>query len=244
MSPEVHLAKHEGYDLDRPKEFFERYGSYVLALLYMVKFGITAARLVIPPLAASLKILEGLVTTHELNNFFRITKSTLPPSSKLRVFSLQSGLPFKAKTKSLDIPFEYCSTLTALELKFHYPRFIAKVVHDTFSKLNKLESLKIYSWSISVTIRALGGKIQDVKTRIKYLHGLGSDDLKFLEDDLFTDLAIEYGTNESLLAGIIRRAPNLKHFQIGRRCQPRTVHKIIDCAGRKIVLSADNQVDG
>ncbi|KAF9955450.1 hypothetical protein BGZ65_003388, partial [Modicella reniformis] len=30
--PEIHLAKHEGYELNRPTEFFERYGSYILAL--------------------------------------------------------------------------------------------------------------------------------------------------------------------------------------------------------------------
>ncbi|KAF9923370.1 hypothetical protein BGZ65_008919, partial [Modicella reniformis] len=62
--PVIHLAKHEGYDLDKPSEFFERYGSYVLAMMYMVKFGISVAGLAIPPLA-SLKILEGLETAQD-----------------------------------------------------------------------------------------------------------------------------------------------------------------------------------
>ncbi|KAF9349095.1 hypothetical protein BGX34_002056 [Mortierella sp. NVP85] len=56
---EVHLAKHEGYDLERPKEFFEKYGSYVMAMMCMIKYGIIAGSIVVPPLA-NLKILEGL----------------------------------------------------------------------------------------------------------------------------------------------------------------------------------------
>ncbi|KAF9982300.1 hypothetical protein BGZ65_003025, partial [Modicella reniformis] len=56
---EVHLAKHEGYDLEQPTKFFERYGPYVLTLMNMVKYGIVAAGLVVPSLA-SLKIVEGL----------------------------------------------------------------------------------------------------------------------------------------------------------------------------------------
>ena len=52
---EVHLAKHEGYDLEKPKEFFEKYGPYINAMLCMVKYGIIAGGIVIPPLA-NLKI--------------------------------------------------------------------------------------------------------------------------------------------------------------------------------------------
>ncbi|KAF9963868.1 hypothetical protein BGZ65_008652 [Modicella reniformis] len=57
--PEIHLAKHEGYDLNSPTEFFQIYGSYILTLMNMVKIGITAAGLVVPPLA-NLKILNGM----------------------------------------------------------------------------------------------------------------------------------------------------------------------------------------
>ncbi|KAF9353251.1 hypothetical protein BGX34_011714 [Mortierella sp. NVP85] len=58
---EIHLAKHEGYDLEMPTEFFERYGSYVLTLMHMIKYGVTAAGLMVPPLASS-KIVEGIDT--------------------------------------------------------------------------------------------------------------------------------------------------------------------------------------
>ncbi|KAG0275021.1 hypothetical protein BGZ95_009252, partial [Linnemannia exigua] len=43
LSHDIHLARHEGYDLDRPNEFFRKYGSYVLALLQMLKYGVAAA---------------------------------------------------------------------------------------------------------------------------------------------------------------------------------------------------------
>ncbi|KAF9170772.1 hypothetical protein BGX21_006425 [Mortierella sp. AD011] len=36
----IHLCGHEGYELDRPSDFFDQYGSYVLKLLHMLKFGL------------------------------------------------------------------------------------------------------------------------------------------------------------------------------------------------------------
>ncbi|KAF9361426.1 hypothetical protein BGX34_007136 [Mortierella sp. NVP85] len=65
MTPhQIHLAKHEGYDLEKPTVFFERYGKYVLTLMHMIKYGITAAGIVIPPLASS-KIIDGIDTTQK-----------------------------------------------------------------------------------------------------------------------------------------------------------------------------------
>ncbi|KAK3821161.1 MAG: hypothetical protein J3Q66DRAFT_438072 [Benniella sp.] len=61
---QIHLAKHDGYDLDKPSAFFDRYGSYVLTLMHMIKYGVTAAGLIVPPLASS-KIVEGLDTAQK-----------------------------------------------------------------------------------------------------------------------------------------------------------------------------------
>ncbi|KAF9362603.1 hypothetical protein BGX34_005843 [Mortierella sp. NVP85] len=47
---EIHLAKHEGYDLDKPREFFQKYGPYLLAMMYMIKHGAAAAGVIVPPL--------------------------------------------------------------------------------------------------------------------------------------------------------------------------------------------------
>lgn len=59
MSHHIHLARHKGYDLDRPKEFYRKYGSYVLVLLHMLKYGVAAAGLVVSPLNM-FKFCEGL----------------------------------------------------------------------------------------------------------------------------------------------------------------------------------------
>lgn len=54
----VHLAKHEGYELLRPKEFFATYGKHVLTVLEMVKHGITTTSAEVPPMI-TLKLLDG-----------------------------------------------------------------------------------------------------------------------------------------------------------------------------------------
>ncbi|KAI8347682.1 hypothetical protein B0O80DRAFT_209020 [Mortierella sp. GBAus27b] len=73
---EIHLAKHEGYDLEEPTEFFERYGSYILTLMNMIKYGITAAGLIVPPLAG-LKIVEGIATTQQHMDYLKKNLSSL-----------------------------------------------------------------------------------------------------------------------------------------------------------------------
>jgi len=44
----IHLAKHGGYDITHLKEFFHRYGLHFVAILQMLKYGITAAGVAIP----------------------------------------------------------------------------------------------------------------------------------------------------------------------------------------------------
>ncbi|KAG0281291.1 hypothetical protein BGZ95_005190 [Linnemannia exigua] len=64
LKHEIHLARHEGYDIDRPTEFFEKYGSYILTLLQMLKYGVTIAGVIVPPLG-QLKIIDDLKDTAE-----------------------------------------------------------------------------------------------------------------------------------------------------------------------------------
>ncbi|KAF9199790.1 hypothetical protein BGZ49_010055 [Haplosporangium sp. Z 27] len=73
---EVHLAKHEGYDLSEPKEFFEKFGPYVLTLLYMIKYGVVAAGLVVPPLN-HFKIAENIDSAQEYLSFIKSNISPL-----------------------------------------------------------------------------------------------------------------------------------------------------------------------
>ncbi|KAF9109317.1 NACHT, LRR and PYD domains-containing protein 14 [Mortierella sp. AM989] len=47
----IHIARHEGYEIKRPTEFFCKYGPHVLRLLRVLKFGLTLASGVIPALS-------------------------------------------------------------------------------------------------------------------------------------------------------------------------------------------------
>ncbi|KAF9363436.1 hypothetical protein BGX34_004146 [Mortierella sp. NVP85] len=47
---QVHLAQHCGYELDNQHGFIDKYGSYLLTMMYMVKYGARVKGLVVPPL--------------------------------------------------------------------------------------------------------------------------------------------------------------------------------------------------
>ncbi|KAF9350000.1 hypothetical protein BGX34_001458 [Mortierella sp. NVP85] len=47
---EVHLANHPGYGLNNQVVFINKYGPYLLAMMYMVKYGAKTKDLVVPPL--------------------------------------------------------------------------------------------------------------------------------------------------------------------------------------------------
>ncbi|KAK5809404.1 hypothetical protein F5H01DRAFT_381781 [Linnemannia elongata] len=53
----LHLAKHEGYLIRKPTEFFKKYGPFLLLMLELIKFGTSIAGHVVPTLA-SLKVVE------------------------------------------------------------------------------------------------------------------------------------------------------------------------------------------
>ncbi|KAG0238184.1 hypothetical protein BGX31_003357 [Mortierella sp. GBA43] len=44
---EVHLANHPGYDINNQDDFINKYGSYRLTMMYMVKYGAKARGLVV-----------------------------------------------------------------------------------------------------------------------------------------------------------------------------------------------------
>ncbi|KAG0221200.1 hypothetical protein B0O80DRAFT_209765 [Mortierella sp. GBAus27b] len=58
---EVHLAKHDGYELDRPAEFFERYGPYLVTMLQMIQFGVATAGMIVQPISHR-KVIEDFST--------------------------------------------------------------------------------------------------------------------------------------------------------------------------------------
>ncbi|KAF9321652.1 hypothetical protein BG003_000535 [Podila horticola] len=66
----IHLAKHEGYDLERPTEFFRKYGTYILTVMEMVRFGIATAGIVVLILEQS-RLLDGM---DEISKTLAVTK--------------------------------------------------------------------------------------------------------------------------------------------------------------------------
>jgi len=50
---DIHMTNHLGYDIKDPKEFFGKYGPYILTTMYMIKYGAIASGFVVPPLAHS-----------------------------------------------------------------------------------------------------------------------------------------------------------------------------------------------
>ncbi|KAF9360367.1 hypothetical protein BGX34_007808 [Mortierella sp. NVP85] len=47
---DVHMANHPGYDLINQDEFINKYGSYLLTMMYMAKYGARTRKLAVPPL--------------------------------------------------------------------------------------------------------------------------------------------------------------------------------------------------
>lgn len=60
----IHISQHRGYDLVRPNAFLAKFGPYVLTVMEMVRYGITAEEFVVPPMA-NFKVLEGIDTLEE-----------------------------------------------------------------------------------------------------------------------------------------------------------------------------------
>ncbi|KAF9194094.1 hypothetical protein BGZ51_001073 [Haplosporangium sp. Z 767] len=46
----IHIAKYEEYEITRPTEFFSKYGSHVLRLLRVIRYGVSVAGMVVPSL--------------------------------------------------------------------------------------------------------------------------------------------------------------------------------------------------
>ncbi|KAF9079970.1 hypothetical protein BGX23_002882, partial [Mortierella sp. AD031] len=65
----IHLAKHEGYELSRPKEFLDSYGPYVLGMLRILKHCLAVAAVVSPVVGIAhggmKEITEGVKTISE-----------------------------------------------------------------------------------------------------------------------------------------------------------------------------------
>ncbi|KAG0003988.1 hypothetical protein BGZ80_011109 [Entomortierella chlamydospora] len=69
-----HLAEHEGYVVNKPTEFFEKYGPFLMAMLQLIKVRTSIAGHVMPALA-SLKVVDVIDST--LSAVDSVTKSAI-----------------------------------------------------------------------------------------------------------------------------------------------------------------------
>ncbi|KAG0217867.1 hypothetical protein BGX33_009299 [Mortierella sp. NVP41] len=117
LSHDIHLARHDGYDLDRPNEFFAKYGSYVLALLQMLKYGVVAAGMVVPALN-SLKISDGLAVAEA---GLKVVEKSLAPrvDSAIEYFqgltAAQDGVSKELGNANSNASLEDPTTINQLE---------------------------------------------------------------------------------------------------------------------------------
>ncbi|KAF9170250.1 hypothetical protein BGX21_009345 [Mortierella sp. AD011] len=70
---EIHLSNHEGYHISKPTEFFEKFGSYILTVMQMFKYGITTASVVVQPLE-KFSIIDG---AEEIQKYIDLTEDTI-----------------------------------------------------------------------------------------------------------------------------------------------------------------------
>ncbi|KAF9945032.1 hypothetical protein BGZ72_001757, partial [Mortierella alpina] len=63
----LHLANHEGYAVNKPTEFFEKYGPFLMLMLNMIKLGTSIAGHVVPALS-SLRVVDILDAPHSAMN--------------------------------------------------------------------------------------------------------------------------------------------------------------------------------
>ncbi|KAF9397029.1 hypothetical protein BGX21_009346, partial [Mortierella sp. AD011] len=70
---EIHLANHEGYHISKPTEFFEKFGSYILTVMQMFKYGIAIAGAVVPPLE-EINVVKGM---DKIQKYIDLTENTI-----------------------------------------------------------------------------------------------------------------------------------------------------------------------
>ncbi|KAF9430976.1 hypothetical protein BGZ76_000631 [Entomortierella beljakovae] len=97
----IHLAKHEGYDIQRPSEFFDKYGRYLLTMMQMFKYGIAVAGAVSPALA-QLKAIEGTDSVQGFNQGLGEDITLIVDNTITFLESKQNGAYHNIKTNTTN----------------------------------------------------------------------------------------------------------------------------------------------
>ncbi|KAG0221247.1 hypothetical protein B0O80DRAFT_232602 [Mortierella sp. GBAus27b] len=101
-SGKIHLARHKGYDIDRAQEFFEDYGSYVQAILYILMNGITAPGIHVPSMT-HLQLTDGVNQVQDSLNLTTNTIESLIHGTTTFIEGLLSGKDTIDQATALDV---------------------------------------------------------------------------------------------------------------------------------------------
>ncbi|KAG0290101.1 hypothetical protein BGZ98_003590, partial [Dissophora globulifera] len=102
ISHKIHLAKHKGYDIDHPTEFFRKFGPYVIKIMKVFKYVVATAGLVMPTLDHFVSGIEAIqksfsIAEHEVRPLMdetirHIRRELSSPSSRIDMESGQADL--------------------------------------------------------------------------------------------------------------------------------------------------------
>ncbi|KAF9344445.1 hypothetical protein BGX26_004362 [Mortierella sp. AD094] len=113
---EVHLAKHDGYDLERPAEFFEKYGDYIMTMMQMVKFGCAAAGVFVPAIE-NLNLIKGLETFLKKFDLTRNAFSSLVDETISFLQNAQKRTGHGIEASDSRSPFDRLEVLEGADLR-------------------------------------------------------------------------------------------------------------------------------
>ncbi|KAG0006680.1 hypothetical protein BGZ65_005235 [Modicella reniformis] len=113
---EIHLAKHEGYDLDKPKEFFERYSSHIVKMMRLVKFGLIASSVVVSALSSS-GLIGGIEDVAKKHAFAKMIAGSVLDKTIKHIQQQQGSLGGRADLTSGDMSLNEREPLEGADLR-------------------------------------------------------------------------------------------------------------------------------
>ncbi|KAI9237481.1 MAG: hypothetical protein BYD32DRAFT_416353 [Podila humilis] len=102
FSNHVHVLNHPGYDLDRPLEFFNRFGHHTLTLLEMVKYGFSGWNYYVPTLQSA-NILCSHHSETVYHELYWPTIALLVDQTIAFIVQLNQQVPYYPKLSSRDM---------------------------------------------------------------------------------------------------------------------------------------------
>ncbi|KAF9362412.1 hypothetical protein BGX34_006231 [Mortierella sp. NVP85] len=172
---EVHMTDHPGYDLKNPKEFLDKYGPYVLTMMYMIRYGVTTSGFVVPPLPQSNFATIGRLVDSTITYLEAITRvlDIVPTSLReLRSYvNVNEREDFPSGLYHLTVPGQ-CSWVCNehyLELLKGYLCDIVNTIGGTYSEEHGKIDIKITPDKVSKQMYDVIAKVcrTSVKSRLQ-----------------------------------------------------------------------------